>query len=139
MNFVHDGLAKEFEFVTREGERIHIGEQFDSGDELMQSLAYGLITGNHEECDKLTKQALDDGYAPNTILDDGLIADTVHDAGPAFEAVVLEPADEAPEGLHDAELADVGRFHAKPFVALQAADGPDLVKQRDGLETAPGP
>ena len=36
MNFVHDGLAAEFEHVTREGERQHIGGLFDSGDALMQ-------------------------------------------------------------------------------------------------------
>ena len=117
MNFVHDGLAKEFEFVTREGERKHIGEQFDSGDELMQSLAYGLITGNHEECDKLTKQALDDGYAPNTILDDGLIAG-MSIVGVKFRDNLIF----VPEVLISARAMKAGMAHLEPILSASGVE-----------------
>ncbi len=43
MPIVQDGLKKEFEYVTREGERIHLGQQFDSGDAFLQEIAHNLI------------------------------------------------------------------------------------------------
>ena len=49
MPITNDGLKKEFEYVTRPGERKHIGETLDQADEFMQEMAYALITGKHLE------------------------------------------------------------------------------------------
>ena len=47
MPILNERLLKEFEYVTRPGERKHIGETFDRADALMQEIAYCLITGAH--------------------------------------------------------------------------------------------
>ena len=74
MPIVHEGLAREFEYVTREDEREMILEQIEAGDALMQEMAYSLITGNHHAVDELTKQALGEGREANDVLDEGLIS-----------------------------------------------------------------
>lgn len=117
MNFVHDGLAKEFEYVTREGERQHIGELFDSGDALMQGLAYALITGNHEEVDRLTKQALDEGYAANAVLDDGLIAGMAI-VGVKFRDNLIF----VPEVLISARAMKAGMAHLEPVLSASGVE-----------------
>ncbi len=117
MNFVHDGLAKEFEYVTREGERKHIGEQFDSGDALMQELAYDLINGDHEGVDRLTKQALDDGYTANAILDDGLIAG-MSIVGVKFRDNLIF----VPEVLISARAMKAGMAHLEPILSASGVE-----------------
>jgi len=117
MNFVHDGLAKEFEYVTREGERKHIGEQFDSGDALMQGIAYALITGNHGDVDQLTKQALDDGYTANSILDDGLIAG-MSIVGVKFRDNLIF----VPEVLISARAMKAGMAHLEPILSASGVE-----------------
>ena len=117
MNFVHDGLAKEFEHVTREGERKHIGELFDSGDALMQEMAYDLITGNHEEVDRLTKQALDDGYTANDILDDGLISGMAI-VGVKFRDNIIF----VPEVLIAARAMKAGMAHLEPILSASGVE-----------------
>ena len=62
MPIVHEGLAREFEYVTREDEREMILEQIEAGDALMQEMAYSLITGNHHAVDELTQQATNKIY-----------------------------------------------------------------------------
>ena len=70
MPIVHEGLAREFEYVTREDEREMILEQIEAGDALMQEMAYSLITGNHHAVDELTQQALGEGREANDVLDE---------------------------------------------------------------------
>jgi hypothetical protein len=43
MPILHEGLKKEFEYVTRQGERMHIGETLDAAAPLMQEIAYNII------------------------------------------------------------------------------------------------
>ncbi len=117
MNFVHDGLAKEFEYVTRERERRHIGELFDSGDALMQELAYDLINGDHEGVDRLTKQALDDGYTANAVLDDGLIAGMAI-VGVKFRDNVIF----VPEVLISARAMKAGMAHLEPILSASGVE-----------------
>ncbi len=69
----HEGLLKEFEWVTRPGERKHIGESLELADDLMHELSYSLIIGDASAVDKLTKEALDKGYTANEVLDNGLL------------------------------------------------------------------
>ena len=73
MPITHEGLAREFEWVTKPGEQKHIGEAIDPTDPIMQEMAYELIVGNNTDVDRLTKEALDNGYTANQILDDGLL------------------------------------------------------------------
>ncbi len=70
----HEGLLKEFEYVTKPFELKHIQGLYENGDPKMHDIAYALITGDHHAVDELTTKALDEGFAANTIMDDGLIA-----------------------------------------------------------------
>ncbi len=74
MPFHNEGLKKEMEYISKPFEVKHITGLFEGTDAIMHDLAYNLINGNHHEVDRLTKQALDEGYGANDILDDGLIA-----------------------------------------------------------------
>ena len=74
MPIVNDGLEKEMVHISKPEELQHIRSLYDSGDALMQEIAYNLIIGNNTEVDRLTTEALDKDYAANTILDEGLIA-----------------------------------------------------------------
>ena len=78
MAISHEGLAREFEWVTKPGERKHIGDGIDGTDPIMQEMAYELIVGNNTDVDRLTKEALDGGYTANQILDDGLPVSYTH-------------------------------------------------------------
>lgn len=69
----NEGLLREFEYVTRPGEKKHIGESLDLADDNMQEIAYQLIIGANIEVGNLTKKALDNGYSANHILDNGLL------------------------------------------------------------------
>ena len=71
--FEHEGLLKEFEWVTKESEKKHIGESIAKTSLEMQEIAFALIQGDNESVDKLTKQNLDNGIEANEILDDGLL------------------------------------------------------------------
>jgi len=73
MPIAHEGLAKEYEWVTRPGEQKHIMESIEKTDGLMQEMAYQLIIGSHTEIDRLTKEALEKGYTANDVLDNGLL------------------------------------------------------------------
>ena len=74
MPVVNEGLEKELEYVTNSFEQKHIRGLFEGTDPLMQEISYNLIIGNNHEVDRLTSQALADGFEANTILDDGLVA-----------------------------------------------------------------
>ena len=74
MPVAHEGLEKEFGYISKPFEVKHIRGLFEESDPLMHEMAHNLILGNHHEVDRLTKQALDAGFAANTILDDGLIS-----------------------------------------------------------------
>ena len=73
MPITHEGLAREFEFVTSPGERKHIFEAIDGTAPIMQEMAYELIVGNNTEVDRLTQEALAEGFTANQLLDDGLL------------------------------------------------------------------
>jgi 5-methyltetrahydrofolate--homocysteine methyltransferase len=73
MPITHEGLAREFEFVTSPGEQKHIFEAIDGTAPIMQEMAYELIVGNNTEVDRLTQEALAEGFTANQLLDDGLL------------------------------------------------------------------
>ena len=74
MTIVNEGLEEELGHVSNPAELKHIWGLFDESDALMQEIAYDLITGQNVEVDRLTQEALGQGYSAETILDNGLIA-----------------------------------------------------------------
>ena len=74
MPVVNEGLERELGHVSKPFEQKHIRALWDDADPLMQEMSYQLIVGSNHDVDRLTKQALDEGFDANTILDDGLIA-----------------------------------------------------------------
>ena len=70
----HEGLEQEIQYVTKPFEEKHIRSLFEGTDPLMHELAYALIKGDQHEVDRMTAQALRDGFDANTVLDEGLIA-----------------------------------------------------------------
>lgn len=117
MPITHEGLKEEFAHVTREGERRHIGDTFDHADALMQETAYNLITGNHHEVDRLVKQALDGGYAANTILDYGLISGMAI-VGVKFRDNIIF----VPEVLISARAMKAGMAHIEPILSASGVE-----------------
>ncbi len=112
MPVVHDGLEQELGYVTRQFEQEHIRAQWDDADPLMQQISYELIVGNHLEVDRLTVQALDDGFSANTILDDGLIAG-MSIVGIKFRDNVIF----VPEVLVAARAMKAGMAHIEPILS----------------------
>ena len=112
MPVVHEGLEQELGYVTRQFEQEHIRGQWDEADPLMQQISYELIVGSHLEVDRLTVQALEDGYAANTILDDGLIAGMAI-VGIKFRDNVIF----VPEVLVAARAMKAGMAHIEPILS----------------------
>ena len=112
MPVVHDGLEQELGYVTRQFEQEHIRAQWDVADPLMQEISYNLIVGSHHEVDRLTRQALDDGFPANTILDDGLIAGMAV-VGIKFRDNIIF----VPEVLVAARAMKAGMAHIEPILS----------------------
>ena len=112
MPVVNEGLEQELGYVTRQFEQEHIRGQWDEADPLMQQISYDLIVGNHLEVDRLTIQALEEGFAANTILDDGLIAGMAI-VGIKFRDNVIF----VPEVLVAARAMKAGMAHVEPILS----------------------
>jgi 5-methyltetrahydrofolate--homocysteine methyltransferase len=112
MPILNERLLKEFEYVTRPGERKHIGETFDRADALMQEIAYCLITGAHLEVNRLVKEALDKGYTASTVLDDGLLGGMAI-VGVKFRDNIIF----VPEVLIAARAMKAGMVHIEPILS----------------------
>ncbi len=74
MPIENEGIKKELEYVTRPFELEHISGLVEKADPLMQDIAHALITGRQHDVDRMTEEALGQGFSANTVLDDGLIA-----------------------------------------------------------------
>ena len=112
MPITHEGLAKEFEWVTRPGEKKHIGESIEKTDALMQEMAYSLITGAHTEVDRLTREALGKGYTANDVLDNGLL-NGMAIVGVKFRDNIIF----VPEVLVAARAMKAGMAHLEPILS----------------------
>ncbi len=117
MAIQHEGLAKEFEWVTRPGEQKHIGESIEKTDALMQEMAYQLIIGSNTEVDRLTKEALDSGYSANQVLDDGLL-NGMAIVGVKFRDNVIF----VPEVLVSARAMKAGMAHLEPILSASGVE-----------------
>jgi len=117
MAISHEGLEREFEWVTKPGERKHIGDGIDGTDPIMQEMAYELIVGNNTDVDRLTKEALDGGYTANQILDDGLL-NGMAIVGVKFRDNVIF----VPEVLVAARAMKAGMAHIEPILSASGAE-----------------
>lgn len=117
MPVVHEGLEEELGWVTRSFEQEHIRGQWDDADPLMQEISYELIVGDHFAVDRLTRQALADGFDANTILDDGLIAGMAI-VGIKFRDNVIF----VPEVLVAARAMKAGMAHVEPILSASGIE-----------------
>ena len=116
MPITHEGLAREFEFVTNPGEQKHISEAIDGTAPIMQEMAYELIVGNNTEVDRLTQEALADGFTANQLLDDGLL-NGMAIVGVKFRDNLIF----VPEVLVAARAMKAGMVHIEPILSASGA------------------
>ena len=112
MPIVNQGLEQELAYVTRPDENSRIRQALEKGDSRMQDIAYALITGKHHDVDRMTRQALDEGVAANTIMDDGLIAGMAV-VGVKFRDNIIF----VPEVLISARAMKAGMAHIEPILS----------------------
>ena len=117
MPITHEGLAREFEFVSSPGERKHISEAIDGTAPIMQEMAYELIMGNNTEVDRLTQEALSGGFTANQLLDDGLL-NGMAIVGVKFRDNLIF----VPEVLVAARAMKAGMVHIEPILSASGAE-----------------
>ncbi len=112
MPVVHEGLEEELAYVENPDEQRHIRALWDEADPLMQEISYQLIIGKNLEVDRLTLQALDEGFSANTVMDDGLIAGMAI-VGVKFRDNIIF----VPEVLVAARAMKAGMAHIEPILS----------------------
>ena len=117
MQIHNKGLEKEFGYVTKPAEVNHIQSLFEKSAPIMHDIAYNLIAGKHTEVDRLTKEALDEGFHANTILDDGLIAGMAI-VGIKFRDNIIF----VPEVLVAARAMKAGMTHIEPILSASGIE-----------------
>ncbi len=117
MPIVNEGIISELGYVEKPFELNHIKGLFENTDPLMQETAYALITGDQHAVDRLTRQALDDGFEANTVLDDGLIAGMAI-VGVKFRDNIIF----VPEVLVAARAMKAGMFHLDPILSASGIE-----------------
>jgi 5-methyltetrahydrofolate--homocysteine methyltransferase len=117
MPVVNEGLKKEMGFVTKPSEIKHITEIFEDTDPLMQEIAYALIIGDNKQVDGLTKQALENGFSANTIMDDGLISGMAI-VGIKFRDNIIF----VPEVLISARAMKAGMAYVEPILSASGVE-----------------
>ena len=117
MPIVHEGLEKEMVHITKPFEEKHIRELFDEADPKMQEMAHRLIIGDNQEVDRLTKEALGEGFPANTILDDGLISGMAV-VGIKFRDNIIF----VPEVLIAARAMRAGMAHLDPILSASGVE-----------------
>ena len=117
MPIVNEGILSEFGYISKPFELDHIKGLFENTDPLMQETAYALITGDQHTVDRLTKQALDDGFSANTVLDDGLIS------GMAIVGIKFrDNTIFVPEVLVAARAMKAGMAHIEPILSASGVE-----------------
>lgn len=117
MQIHNKGLEKEFGYVTKPAEVNHIQSLFEKSAPIMHDIAYNLIAGKHTEVDRLTREALDEGFHANTILDDGLIAGMAI-VGIKFRDNIIF----VPEVLVAARAMKAGMTHIEPILSASGIE-----------------
>ena len=117
MQIHNQGLEKEFTYVTKPAEINHIQSLYEKSAPIMHDIAYNLIVGKHTEVDRLTREALNEGFHANTILDDGLIAGMAI-VGIKFRDNVIF----VPEVLVAARAMKAGMTHIEPILSASGIE-----------------
>ena len=117
MPIVNEGIKSELVHISKPTELTHITEMFEKVDPLMQEMAYALIKGDQNEVGRMTKQALDDGYSANTILDDGLVSGMAV-VGIKFRDNIIF----VPEVLVAARAMKAGMVHVEPILSASGVE-----------------
>ena len=117
MPIVHDGLQQELGYIENPSELRHISAQWDEAEPIMQEISYNLVIGNHNNVDRLTKQALAEGFSANTILDQGLIAGMAI-VGVKFRDNIIF----VPEVLVAARAMKAGMSHVEPILSASGVE-----------------
>jgi len=112
MPVVNEGLEAELAYVENPDEQRHIRALWDEANPLMQEISYQLIIGRNQEVDRLTQQALEDGFSANTVMDDGLIAGMAI-VGIKFRDNIIF----VPEVLVAARAMKAGMAHIEPILS----------------------
>ena len=120
--FDHEGLSKEFEWVTKESEKKHIGGAISNTSYEMQEISYALITGDNNAVDEVTKKALENGSTANEILDDGLL-NGMAIVGVKFRDNVIF----VPEVLISARAMKAGMTHIEPILSESGIEPQGIV------------
>ena len=113
----HEGLEQEIQYVTKPFEVKHIRSLFEGTDPLMHELAYSLIKGDQHEVDRMTEQALNNGFDANTVLDEGLIAGMAI-VGIKFRDNIIF----VPEVLISARAMKAGMVHIDPILSASGIE-----------------
>ena len=113
----HEGLEQEIQYVTKPFEVKHIRSLFEGTDPLMHELAYALIKGDQHEVDRMTAQALNDGFDATTVLDEGLIAGMAI-VGIKFRDNIIF----VPEVLISARAMKAGMVHIDPILSASGIE-----------------
>ena len=117
MPVVHEGLETELAYVENMDEQRHIRALWDEAAPMMQEISYQLITGQNTEVDRLTRQALENGFDANTIMDDGLIAGMAI-VGIKFRDNIIF----VPEVLVAARAMKAGMAHIEPILSASGIE-----------------
>ena len=117
MPVVHEGLESQLEYVENPDEQRHIRALWDEADPMMQEISHQLIIGQNLEVDRLTLQALEDGFSANTIMDDGLIAGMAI-VGIKFRDNIIF----VPEVLVAARAMKAGMAHIEPILSASGIE-----------------
>jgi len=114
---VNDGLEQELGHVSNPAELRHVRKLFDGSDALLQQLAYDLIVGDQHEVNRLTREALEQEYSAETILDNGLIAGMAI-VGIKFRDNIIF----VPEVLVAARAMKAGMVHLDPILSASGIE-----------------
>ena len=117
MPIVNEGIQSELGYIEKPFELEHIKGLFENTDPLMQEMAYALIKGDQHAVDRMTKQALDDGFDANTVMDDGLISGMAI-VGIKFRDNIIF----VPEVLVAARAMKAGMAHIDPILSASGIE-----------------
>ena len=117
MPITNQTLENELDNVANSQEKAHIRKLWDHADSLMQEISVNLIQGNNIQVDELTKQALENGFDANTILDQGLIAGMAI-VGIKFRDNLIF----VPEVLVAARAMKAGMVHIEPILSASGIE-----------------
>ena len=112
MAITNEGIEEELEWITNPDEEAKIRAVFEKADPIMEGIAYGVIMGDQDAVDALTKEALDKGFDVHAVLDGGLIGGMAV-VGVKFRDNIVF----VPEVLVSARAMKAGMNHIDPILS----------------------